>query len=351
MYYSQGFLVSSLFCSKLYSSINLFSKIWHVLTEKHCLFEKQTGKLVFCKTELVSRSFNLDQFSAVGSRACKRVLVLLLAQTKDQHRRAKRPRGAEGLLSTAILACHSETGALVFIHKIVLLLLQKTFFPKLGHNSRSPSLLLPARINATPQKLSLTILDPRVGLSYQNFFLLGRGKEVSFTFQQLRETTGFPVSGEGRPPEGTRRHPCVTHPPSRSPHQRLRGGPGRAGLGRVEEQPHAFLRDRCNVAQNRQRSPTGHRGCCSKAAPARVVLPHATGSTAAPRDPPNPLTQTKSSHTNHPRPSLPPSLRPAPTSFCGAFSSAGSWNRSGRRSCATPATTAAPPPPPPVRST
>lgn len=81
MYYSQGFLVSSLFCSKLYSSINLFSKIWHVLTEKHCLFEKQTGKLVFCKTELVSRSFNLDQFSAVGSRACKRVLVLLLAQT------------------------------------------------------------------------------------------------------------------------------------------------------------------------------------------------------------------------------------------------------------------------------
>lgn len=229
MYYSQGFLVSSLFCSKLYSSINLFSKLWHVLTEKLCLSEKQTGKLVFCKTELVSRSFNLDQFSAVGSRACKRVLVLLLAQTKDRHRRARRPRGAEGLLSAAILACHSETGALVFIHRIVLLLLQKTLFPKLGRNGRSPSLLLPVWINATPQKLPLTILDPRVGLSYQNFFLLGRGKETSFTFQQLRETTGFPVSGEGRSPEGTRQQTPVCHTPPKPfspPAAARRAGPG-----------------------------------------------------------------------------------------------------------------------------
>ena len=48
----------------------------HVLTERHCLFEKQTRKLVFHTTKLVYVSFNLDQSSAMGCRACERASVL-----------------------------------------------------------------------------------------------------------------------------------------------------------------------------------------------------------------------------------------------------------------------------------
>lgn len=40
-----------------------------------------------------------------------------------------------------------------------------------------------AQINIWLSELALTVCDPRVGLSYQNFFLLGKGKEISLIFQ------------------------------------------------------------------------------------------------------------------------------------------------------------------------
>lgn len=134
--------------------------------------------------------------------------------------------------------------------------------------------------------------------------------------------------------------------------------------------------------------PHGQQSRRSRGGSGRAALPHAAGNAAAPRAPQPPPATAPGAHRPHRRaPARPggeryrlPGARwpgrrrptpaearrpvrpqpphpaawpgaPAPTSFYGAFSSAGSWSRPGRRSCAAPGTILAPAPPPPGRPT
>lgn len=104
----------------------------------------------------------------------------MLAKMKDQYRRGNSHGELNGNPVTVRLEsyCLFTKSSNFSIRKCL----------KVRINGRNTILFLLAQINTLPEELALTVFGPTVGLSYQNFFLLGKGKEISLIFQQLRET-------------------------------------------------------------------------------------------------------------------------------------------------------------------
>lgn len=129
----------------------------------------------------------------------------------------------------------------------------------------------------------------------------------------------------------------------------------RVSLGAATEapvpEPHGRWRRRSQGDPGRQcGSRRAHGGTPSPAllaqlrrrlVPARGAVPPAGSTLARPQAAPHRRREDGPAARQLPG----PPEAPAPTCFCGAFSSAGAWYRPGRRSCAAPGTTAAPPPP------